>query len=86
MAVKKGEASRCRWLSGRDEGGAARVVVLAHGIYTASAVSAKGMASTARAGTVTWSPNLCDGVAVATGDDFLCAESSEATAQAQRAW
>ena len=71
MAVKKGEASRCRWLSGRDEGGAARVVVLAHGICGLG--QRHGEHGAGRHRHMEPKP-VRDGVAVATGDDFLCAE------------
>ena len=42
--------------------------------FTAVTEESNGMASTAQAGTATWSPERCDSVAVATSDEFLSAE------------
>ena len=42
--------------------------------FTAATEESNGMASTAQAGTATWSPERCDSVAVATSDEFLSAE------------
>ena len=71
MAAEKGEATRCRWFSERDGGGAARVVVLIHGVGGVS--QRHGEHGAGRYGHM-GSPNRCDSVAVAIGDDFLCAE------------